>query len=289
MLHVTRRCYRFRARHRDLELGARTRLMGVVNLTPDSFSNGGRYLEKSRALEHCLQLVELGADILDLGGESTRPGAEPLSAEAELERVIPLLEELRPRISSLISVDTYKARVAEEAMRVGADIINDISAFRLDPEMPVVAGRWQAGIILMHMRGTPQVMQQLPPSPDILSEIARDLEQTLAAAAEHGIARDRIVIDPGLGFGKTVEDNLRIINRLSFLERFDLPVLLGTSRKSFLGKILDLPVENRIWGTAASVAVSILRGAHIVRVHDVAEMIQVARVADAILAERVVE
>jgi dihydropteroate synthase len=277
--------YIFRAREKTVQLGEKTRIMGVVNITPDSFFDGGRFLEDSRAIEHCVSLAEAGADIVDLGGESSRPRAEPVSEQQELERLLPVLREVRKRISVLISVDTCKSAVAREALNEGADIINDISAFRCDPEMPRIVKQWDAGVVVMHMRGTPKTMQDLPLSPDILEEIHTDLGVALSKASENGIAKERIIIDPGIGFGKNLEDNCRILNNLSFLKSFRLPILVGTSRKSFLGKILNRSAGERIWGTAASVAVAILRGAHVVRVHDVTEMKQVVQVTDAILAE----
>ena len=282
---MSRRAYVLRARDKKLELGQRTRVMGVVNITPDSFFDGGRFFERSQAVERCLQLVESGADIVDLGGESSRPGAEPVSVQEELERVLPVLQEVRKQVPVLISVDTYKSTVAREALKEGADIVNDVSAFRLDPEMPQVVKEWDAGVVLMHMRGTPQVMQKISPSQDILEEVQTDLQAAVSKASENGIPEESIIIDPGIGFGKTVEDNCNILNKLSFLESFDLPVLVGTSRKSFLGSILDIPAQERIWGSAASVAIAIMRGAHIVRLHDVAEMSQVAQITDTILAE----
>jgi dihydropteroate synthase len=282
---MSRRAYVLRARDKQLELGSRTRVMGVVNITPDSFFDGGRFFERSKAVERCLQLVESGADIVDLGGESSRPGAEPVAVQEELDRVLPVLQEVRKQVPVLISVDTYKSTVAREALKEGADIVNDISAFRLDPEMPQVVKEWDAGVVLMHMRGTPQVMQEIPPSQDILEEVQTDLQAAVSKASEEGIPEESIVIDPGIGFGKTVEDNCRILNQLSFLETFDLPVLVGASRKSCLGTLLDIPAQERIWGSAATVAVAIMRGAHIVRLHDVEEMSQVARITDAILAE----
>ena len=286
---MARKSYRFHARDKVLELGARTQIMGVVNITPDSFSNGGQFFDRSHAVDQCLKLVEAGADILDLGGESTRPGAQPLGSQEEWERILPVLQEVRTRVCCPISIDTYKSSIAHEALLEGSDIINDVSAFRLDPQMPRVVSRWGAGVILMNMRGTPQNMQQLAPSPDILTEIQGDLKRALKTASEHGIRHDKIMLDPGIGFGKTFEDNLRILDQLSFLNSLQLPILVGTSRKSFLGKILDLPVQQRLMGTAASVAVAIMRGAHVVRVHDVEDILQVVRVTDALLAERIVE
>ena len=275
----------FRARQRVLRLGRKTAVMGVVNITPDSFYDGGKFLATDRAVGQGLALVEQGADLIDLGGESSRPGAEPVSVREELRRVLPVLTAIRPQVSVPISVDTTKSEVAEKALQAGADIINDISAFRFDPKLPRVVAKWEAGIILMHMRGTPREMQKLPPSDDILSEIRQDLRDAIETAFQHDIPSDNIAIDPGIGFGKTLEDNLRILNRLGFLESFDLPILIGASRKSFLGAILQFPTQGRLLGTLASVAIAIARGAHMVRVHDVAEVLKVVRVTDSILAE----
>ena len=280
-----RRTYALRARDKELELGRRTRVIGVVNVTPDSFFDGGRFLEPSHAIERCLEFAENGADILELGGESSRPGAERIPSDEELKRILPVLERVRQGVSIPISIDTYKSAVAQEAFKVGADIVNDISAFRFDSELPGIIRKWDAGVVLMHMRGTPETMQERAFSKDILGEVKADLQTAVAKAQESGISKEQIAIDPGIGFGKTLEDNCKILNRLSFLDSFDLPIVFGTSRKSFLGKILDLPAQDRLWGSAASVAVSIMRGAHIVRVHDVKEMHQVARITDAVLAE----
>lgn len=282
---MSRRAYTLQARDKKLELGRRTHLMGVVNVTPDSFFDGGRFMEPAQAIERCLELAENGADILDLGGESSRPGAEPIPCEEELERILPVLEQVRKVVSLPISIDTYKSQVAEEAFREGADIVNDISAFRFDPELPGIIRKWGAGVVLMHMRGTPETMQDNAFSEDILGEVQTDLQAAVATAVESGISRQQIVIDPGIGFGKTLEDNLKILNRLRDLDSLDLPIVVGTSRKSFLGKILNLPAQDRLWGSAASVTASIMRGAHIVRVHDVEEMKQVAQITDAVLVE----
>lgn len=282
-----RPCYVFRAREKVVELGKKTQLMGVVNITPDSFSDGGCFLEHSRSIEHSLSLVEAGADILDLGAESSRPGAKSITVEEELNRLLPVLQEVRKRVSVPISVDTSKSVVAREALKEGADIVNDITAFRGDSEMPTVVNEWEAGVVLTHMRGIPETMQERPFSEDILKDIQTDLQAAVSKALRYGISRERIVIDPGIGFGKSLEDNCRIVNRLSFLKSFQLPILVGTSRKQFLGKILDKSVTERMWGTAASVVVSILRGVHIIRVHDIAEMNQVALVTDAIIAESI--
>ncbi len=282
---TSRRAYTFRARDKKLELGRRTHLMGVVNVTPDSFFDGGRYREAPQAIERCLDLAENGADILDLGGESSRPGAEAVTGEEELKRILPVLKEVRQLVSLPISIDTYKSQVAEEALKEGADIVNDISAFRFDSELPEVIKKWDAGVILMHMRGAPQNMQSIPASQNIMEEVETDLQAAVARAVGCGISSRQIVIDPGIGFGKTLEDNLKILNRLRDLGSFDLPIAVGTSRKKFLGKILNLSAQDRLWGSAASVAASIMRGAHIVRVHDVKEMSQVAQITDAVLEE----
>ena len=238
---MSRRAYVLRARDKKLELGRRTRVMGVVNITPDSFFDGGRCFERSKAVECCLQLVESGADIIDLGGESSRPGAEPISVQEELERVLPVLQEVRKQVPVLISVDTCKSAVAREALKEGADIVNDISAFRLDPEMPRVVKEWDAAVVLMHMRGTPKIMQELPPSEDILEEVQTDLQVAVSKASENGISEESLIIDPGIGFGKSVEDNCRILNRLSFLKTFDLPVLVGNFSKEFPGRYFGHP------------------------------------------------
>ena len=282
-----RSCYVFRAREKVVELGKKTQLMGVVNITPDSFSDDGFFLEHSRSIEHSLSLVEAGADILDLGAESSRPGAKSITVEEELNRLLPVLQEVRKRVSVPISVDTSKPAVAREALREGADIVNDITAFRGDSEMPTVVNEWDAGVVLTHMRGIPETMQERPFSEDILKDIQTDLQAAVSKAFRYGISRERIVVDPGIGFGKSFEDNCRIVNRLSFMKSLQVPILIGTSRKQFLGKILDKSVTERIWGTAASVVVAILRGVHIIRVHDIVEMNQVALVTDAIISESV--
>lgn len=275
----------FQACSKTIDLTERTRLMGVVNVTPDSFSDEGRHPNPERAVEYGLQLVEAGADILDVGGESSRPGATPVSAEIETKRVLPTITGLRKHTNIPISVDTYKASVARYAIDAGADIINDISSFRLDPDMPRIVSAAQAGVVLVHMRGSPETMQQIAPSKDILTDIEESFRFALTTCQEHRISKDRIVLDPGIGFGKTVGDNLKIINRLGTLRSMGLPILIGTSRKSFIGAILDNQVSRRLLGTAASVAISILRGAQIVRVHDVAEMLDVVKISDAIANE----
>jgi len=275
----------FRARDKELELGSKTRLMGVVNVTPDSFSDGGCYLETDRAVERCLSLVEQGAEILDLGGESSRPGALPVTIDQELERVLPVIERVRNLVPVMISVDTYKAPVAEAALQCGADLINDISAFRFDERMPELLNQFQAGAVLMHMRGTPADMHTLPPSRDIFREVFGDLQTAVNKAYKHNVPHDRIIVDPGIGFGKNAEESLQLLNRLSGLRGFQLPILVGTSRKSFIGRVLDEPVENRLMGTVASSIVAVVNGAHILRVHDVREVRSAVKIVDAIATE----
>jgi dihydropteroate synthase len=263
--------------------------MGVVNITPDSFSDGGRYLEVDRAVERALSLVDAGAEILDLGGESSRPGALPVSSQEEMDRVIPVLTEVRKQVPVMISVDTYKAPVAEAALSGGADIVNDISAFKFDEKMPEVVNRFQAGIILMNMRGTPSTMHKLPPSTDIFQEVYEDLQMAVNKAYKSAISHDRIILDPGIGFGKNAVESLQLLNRLSGLQALQLPILVGTSRKSFIGKVLDQPVGARLMGTVASSIVAVLKGAHILRVHDLEEVDSAARTADAIMTESLPE
>ncbi len=283
---LTRKVYLFKARDKELELGRLTRIMGVVNLTPDSFYDGGRHRNSAQAVDYCSALAEAGADLLDLGGESSRPGADPVTAAEEVDRVLPVLEAIRGELDLPLSIDTCKAEVARVALEAGADLVNDISALRADPKIGRLVAREQAGLVLMHMRGRPKTMQKMPPSADILKEIQSDLQLALETAYAQQIQRDRIILDPGIGFGKTLQDNLRILNRLAFLERFDLPLLVGTSRKRFIGELLDVPPSGRLLGTAASVAGAVLRGAHMIRVHDVAEMRSVVRIVDALLYER---
>lgn len=265
-----------------MEFGAHVYLMGVLNVTPDSFSDGGRHFATDTAIEAGLRMIGEGADIIDVGGESTRPGSEGVPAEEELRRVIPVIEELRRRSPVPISIDTQKAAVAEAALRAGANMINDVSALR-DPRMGQVAARSGVPLVLMHMRGEPRTMQQGEiVYDDVVAEVAEFLSQAIERAVSCGVSRERIIVDPGIGFGKTVEHNLELIDRLGELKRLGHPVLVGPSRKSFIGKILDRPPGERLFGTAAAVAAAVLRGADIVRVHDVCEMQQVARVALAV-------
>lgn len=268
--------------HLHLEFGKRTYIMGILNVTPDSFSDGGKFTTPDQAVRHALKMIDDGADIIDIGGESTRPGAEPISAEEELKRIIPVIEDIVRTVNTVISVDTQKAKVAEAALKAGAKIINDISGLRADPKMAEIAAKFEVPVVVMHMQGKPCDMQVNPQYQDLIAEIVDYLEKSVKIACEAGVAEHKIIIDPGIGFGKTVEDNLQILQRLKEFKSLGKPILVGTSRKSLIGKVLGLPVENRIEGTAATVALAISRGADIVRVHDVAEMSQVVRMSDAI-------
>jgi len=272
-----------RCERHTLEIGRRTLVMGIVNVTPDSFSGDGLGADVGAAVERGLRMVEDGADILDIGGESTRPGGEPVSVDEELRRVIPVIEGIARRSSAPISIDTYKARVAQEALAAGACIVNDITGLRGDAKMREVARQAGAAVIVMHMQGTPRTMQDNAHYDDVIGEISAFLKQQADAALAAGIAQDQIVVDPGIGFGKNLEHNLEILRRLADFKALGYPVLVGPSRKRFIGAILDLPVDERLEGTAAAVALAIANGADIVRVHDVAQMVRVARVADAIV------
>jgi dihydropteroate synthase len=283
-----RKRFRLRLRSRALTLGERTLVMGVLNITPDSFSDGGEYLDSAAAIARALQIEKDGADILDIGGESTRPGATPISTEEELRRILPVIEVLRGKLRIPMSVDTRRADVAETALRAGAEIVNDVSALRTDPRLAEVARRARAPLILMHMRGTPQTMQRGPFARDVIRDVMDGLREAVRRAKRAGLAKTQILLDPGIGFGKKHEQNFEILARLPELARLDCPIVVGTSRKAFLGKALagpdgpSAPPGERLLGTAATVTASILGGAHIVRVHDVADMVRVTRVADAI-------
>jgi dihydropteroate synthase len=270
----------------EYDLGERTLVMGVVNVTPDSFSDGGRFFDARTAIDHARQLEEEGADILDIGGESTRPGSDFVTLEEELHRVMPVIEGIAGRVDAPISIDTTKAEVARQALQAGCAMVNEISAMRLDPEMlPLVVDKG-VPFCLMHMQGMPKDMQVEPHYDDVIGEIAAFLRERAEAAVEAGADPSNIMVDPGIGFGKTLEHNLEIIRRLSELASLGYTLLLGSSRKSFIGRILDLPEDERVEGTAASLAVGIANGADIVRVHDVKEMVRVTRVADAIAGKR---
>jgi dihydropteroate synthase len=270
---------------REYDLGERTLVMGVVNVTPDSFSDGGRFLGAREAIEHALRLEEEGADILDIGGESTRPGSEFITLEEELQRVVPVIEGVLKRAGVPVSIDTTKAEVARQALKAGCTMVNEISAMRLDPEMLPLVVNQRVPFCLMHMQGMPKDMQVEPHYDDVIGEIMAFLRERAEAAEEAGADPLDIMIDPGIGFGKNLQHNLEIIRRLSELKSLGYTLVLGTSRKSFIGRILDLPGDERVEGTAASVALGIAGGADIMRVHDVKEMVRVARVADAIVGK----
>lgn len=257
-------------------------VMGIVNVTPDSFYDGGRYKLSRQAVDHALELVEQGADILDIGAESTRPGANPVGEDDELARLIPVITDLVRRVTVPISVDTTKASVAQSALDAGACIVNDVSALRWDPAMASVVARSGAAVVLMHMQGTPQTMQHAPQYGDVVREVAAFLQERIQAAGAAGIPKTHIILDPGIGFGKLLKHNLELLNRVSDLTRLHCPVLVGPSRKAFIGQLLDRPVEHREWGTAAAVALAVDRGAAILRVHDVAMMADVVKVAAAV-------
>lgn len=268
------------------ELGKRTLVMGILNVTPDSFSDGGRFYSLSEALAHARRLVAEGADILDIGGESTRPGAEPVPLDEELRRVVPVVRAVRQEFPKIpISIDTYKARVAEAALEAGATILNEISALRFDPQMAQVAARARVPVILMHMKGEPRTMQQNPTYRDVIAEIKEFLRERIAFARSQGI--EEIWIDPGIGFGKRVAHNIEILRRLDELRDLECPIVIGTSRKFFIGRLgtkraEPLPVTERLEGTIASNIIAVLNGAQIVRVHDVAAMKRALAIADAV-------
>ena len=283
-----RKLFRLKLPLRTLILGERTLVMGVLNVTPDSFSDGGKFFHLEKAVEGALAMEQAGADILDIGGESTRPGSNETTAAEEISRVLPVLEALRGHLKIPISIDTQKTSVAEIALGAGAKIVNDISGLQDDPRLAETAARHKAPIILMHMRGTPRTMQKKTFAKEVLKDVVAGLKASVAKARRAGIAKSQIVLDPGIGFGKSYAQNYELIARLPELAKLDYPLLTGTSRKGFIGATLardgkPLPAEERIWGTAATVAASIWNGAHIVRVHDVAEMSQVAKVTDELL------
>ncbi len=286
--------FNWKLRSRALELGARTLIMGVLNVTPDSFSDGGRFFEPQAAIARGLEMLDEGADILDIGGESTRPGAmaaagQPaVSAEEELRRVLPVIEELLRRPEAVVSIDTNKARVARAAVEAGAEIANDVSGLRWDAEMaPTLAGL-SCGVVLMHMRGRPAEWRTLPPLDNPVGLVSRELRAGAAAAVAAGIARERIVLDPGFGFGKSFDENYPLLARFNELHQLGFPLLAGVSRKSFIGRTLaengsDAPPQERLYGSLAAMTATILKGAHLVRVHDVKSAVQAAKIADAIL------
>lgn len=303
--------YQWNIGARSLELGQRTLIMGIVNVTPDSFSDGGEFLDRARAVEHALRLLDQGADIVDIGGESTRPGAHvlttasqkselnsaasarnasavPVTVEEELRRVIPVIGELkRTRPDAVISVDTYKSEVARAAVKSGAEIVNDVSGFRWDPAMISTLAGLPCGAVLMHMRGLPEQWRSLPPAENVVQLVNTELKQWAAAATESGVERQRIVLDPGFGFGKSFDQNYPLIAHFGEFHAAGFPLLVGTSRKSFIGRTLGgeskVAPSERLFGTLASETALVLKGAHIIRTHDVQASLQAARVADAIL------
>jgi dihydropteroate synthase len=256
--------------------------MGVLNVTPDSFSDGGLFFDKEKAVAHGLRMVEEGADLIDIGGESTRPGSKPLGLEEELQRVIPVIESIAKEVGIPISIDTYKSQVAERAIEAGADIINDISGLHFDPNLSYVAAKHDIPIILMHIRGTPETMQREIHYESLFSEILQYLKEGIERAESAGLDPQQIIIDPGIGFGKTLVDNLLIIKNLSEFRVLGKPILLGTSRKSFIGKILNTDTTERLEGTLSSIAIGVINGAHIVRCHDVLQAKRAVAIADAI-------
>jgi dihydropteroate synthase len=277
---MTRKRYLWKLKGREIQLGDRTLIMGVLNVTPDSFSDGGKYHDPDRAFARAVEMENEGADIIDIGAESTRPGSTRISEAEELRRLVPVLKRLRDKLTVAISVDTYKSGVADKALQLGAEIINDPSALTIDPQLAKVALNHDAGLILNHMRGTPDTWARLGPLPNVMMTVRKDLEACVHRANLAGLDRRRIVIDPGLGFGKRKEQNSELLARLPELAGVDLPILVSASRKSFLAQSTE---TGRLFATAAAVTASILGGAHLVRVHDVAEMAPVIQVADAIL------
>jgi len=273
-----------------MPIGQRTLIMGILNFTPDSFSDGGQFFTLDSAVAHAEQMIAEGADIIDVGGESTRPGGEPVSADEEIERVVPVIDSLVKRFDTPISVDTTKSEVARAALDAGAAIVNDISALRFDFYVADAVARAGAGLVLMHSRGTPATMHRLPPVADIMEEVTHSLRASINMAERRGVKRESIVIDPGIGFGKSQEQNLELIAKLDqLIAAFpDYPLLIGTSRKSFIGRILadengtPAPAEDRLHGTMATITAAILHGAHIVRVHDVKAALETIRVAESI-------
>ena len=269
-------------RGRTLTLGVHTHVMGILNVTPDSFSDGGRYLDVEQAVAHAELMAVEGATLIDIGGESSRPGASPVSIDEELARILPVIRAVADTVDVLLSVDTYKAEVARSALEAGAHLINDITALHGDTGMAAVVAEMEAGLILMHMKGTPRTMQQSPEYDDVVGEICMSLQKSIQTAEAQGVGADQIIIDPGIGFGKTMEHNLEILKRLKEFRRLQKPLLIGTSRKSFIGNILELPVTERVEGTTATVCWAIAHGVDIVRVHDVKANVRAAQMTDAL-------
>ncbi len=284
-----RDCFVLRTPRQVLEAGRKTLVMGILNCTPDSFSDGGRYFEKKAAIDHALRMVEAGADIVDIGGESTRPagpygaGAKPVSETEEMERVVPVIEALAKSTPAMLSIDTQKSSVAKAAINAGAGMVNDISGFQFDPLMPEVVAQSRVAAVIMHIKGTPRDMQQTPHYENLMDELYQYFDERLQIASSAGISAEQIVLDPGLGFGKRMQDNYEILRRLEEFRGLGCPILVGPSRKSFIGKVLDTPVDQRLEGTAAAVALAVANGAHIVRVHDVMEIHRAVKIADMVV------
>lgn len=265
---------------KTLDLSSRTHIMGILNVTPDSFSDGGKFLSTDSAIAHAIKMAEAGADMIDIGAESTRPGAMPISESEELDRILPVLLGLKKEIKIPLSVDTYKSQVAEQALKNGADLINDISGLRFDPAMKDVVAKYSSPVVLMHIKGDPKNMQQNPNYENLMDEIYLYLAESIDLALRAGVLKTNIIVDPGIGFGKRLKNNYEILRRLSEFQSLGCPILIGPSRKSFIGTILDLPPDQRIEGTAAAVAIGIQNGANIIRVHDVIAMKRVCQIAD---------
>ena len=265
-----------------LLLGKKTRVMGILNVTPDSFSDGGLFRDPARAVSRALEMVEEGAELIDVGGESTRPGSKPISLQEELKRVLPVIEQLAKKLKVPLSIDTTKARVAEKCIDAGASLVNDTSAFQDDPKMKRVVALAKVPVILMHRLGSTRTMQKDPAYKSVVSDIYAFLEQKTSEAQEAGISRDRILVDPGVGFGKTLEHNLTLLKHVSEFRSLGFPIVIGTSRKSFIGKTLGVPVEERVPGSLATLCSAVLSGTHIVRVHDVRQSVQAVRMVEAI-------
>jgi len=278
-----RKKFRIRIGDKNLELGERTLVMGILNVTPDSFSDKGRYMAPATALDRAWEIADEGADILDIGAESTRPGAREIDTDEQLRRLLPVLEKLGDRYPIPVSIDTSNAKVARATLERGASIINDVTSFQKDPQIGHAAAEFGAAVVLMHMRGTPLTMQKIPPSENILVDIDVWAQEAVARARNCGVSSDKIILDPGIGFGKTTAQNFEILRNLDRLSAAGFPVLVGTSRKSFIGSIIHKPAGDLVLGTGASVAASIVLGAHIVRVHDVASMREIVDVTDAIV------
>lgn len=267
-----------------LDFASKTCIMGILNVTPDSFSDGGIYFDKARAVERAFRMAEEGADIIDIGGQSTRPGSEPVPVEEELKRTIPVIEALKGRLGIPVSIDTYRAEVAKRAVEAGADMINDISGLMFDPEMAHAVAKAGVPVVIMHIKGTPKDMQANPVYEALIPEVMDYLREGIRLAVSAGVKEDMIVVDPGIGFGKTFEHNLEILNRLGDFTLLGKPILVGVSRKAFIGKILgDAPPSERLEGTLAAVSIAVLNGANIVRVHDVREVSKAVKVADAVI------